>query len=174
MTTGEPAGIGPELSVQAVQAACVEWPDVHFTVLGDCALLAERAAAVQIDWTALQATGRVACQHEALRARLHRFAMETCAARIDPHTVFALAPRANRLKHALKLPSQARQCSRFIACAVLPAAISGNTESARRIASGMSACSSGGGGLSTKSATLLWASLDKEARGWPIPMRSRQ
>src|SRR5260364_237177 len=80
--------------------------------------------------------------------RLHRFAMETCSARIDPHTVFALAPRANRLKNALKLPSQARQCSRFIACAVLPAAISGNTESARRIASWMSACSSGGGGLS--------------------------
>ncbi|CCD29760.1 Putative thiol-disulfide isomerase and thioredoxins [Candidatus Glomeribacter gigasporarum BEG34] len=27
--------------------------------------------------------------------------METCSARIDPHTVFALAPRVNRLKHAL-------------------------------------------------------------------------
>src|SRR5260363_301755 len=36
-----------------------------------------------------------------LRGRLHRFAMETCSARIDPHTVFALAPRVNRLKHAL-------------------------------------------------------------------------
>ncbi len=32
-------------------------------------LLAERAAAVQVDWTALQATGRVACWHQALRAR---------------------------------------------------------------------------------------------------------
>src|SRR5260364_217059 len=36
-----------------------------------------------------------------LRGRLHRYAMETCSARIDPHTVFALAPVANRLKNAL-------------------------------------------------------------------------
>src|SRR5260363_4029 len=36
-----------------------------------------------------------------LRGRLHRFAMETCSACIDPHTVFALVPRANRLKNAL-------------------------------------------------------------------------
>src|SRR5260363_331116 len=37
-----------------------------------------------------------------LRGRLHRCAMETCSARIDLHTVFALAPRANRLKNALE------------------------------------------------------------------------
>src|SRR5260363_383574 len=36
-----------------------------------------------------------------LRGRLHRCAMETCSARIDPHTVFALAPCVNRLKNAL-------------------------------------------------------------------------
>src|SRR5260364_471084 len=42
-----------------------------------------------------------------LRGRLHRCAMETCSARIDPHTVFALAPVANRLKNALS-PSDAR------------------------------------------------------------------
>src|SRR5260363_468747 len=36
-----------------------------------------------------------------LRGSLHRCAIETCSARIDPHTVFALAPRANRLKNAL-------------------------------------------------------------------------
>src|SRR5260364_66402 len=42
-----------------------------------------------------------------LRGRIHRCAMETCSARIDPHTVFALATVANRLKHALS-PSDAR------------------------------------------------------------------
>ncbi|WP_203224823.1 hypothetical protein [Candidatus Glomeribacter gigasporarum] len=44
-----------------------------------------------------------------LRGRLHCFAMETCSARIDPHTVFALAPWANRLKNALaQVSAQAR------------------------------------------------------------------
>src|SRR5260363_218879 len=38
-----------------------------------------------------------------LRGRLHRCAMETCSARIDPHTVFALAPCAISLKNALAL-----------------------------------------------------------------------
>src|SRR5260363_423389 len=37
-----------------------------------------------------------------LRGRLHRCTMETCSARIDPHTVFALAPVAISLKNALK------------------------------------------------------------------------
>src|SRR5260363_387306 len=37
-----------------------------------------------------------------LRGRLHRCTMETCSARIDPHTVFALAPWAISLKNALK------------------------------------------------------------------------
>src|SRR5260363_872 len=36
-----------------------------------------------------------------LRGRLHRCAMETCSARIDPHTVLALAPCAISLKNAL-------------------------------------------------------------------------
>src|SRR5260364_342319 len=37
-----------------------------------------------------------------LRGRIHRAARDgTCSARIDPHTVFALAPWANRLKNAL-------------------------------------------------------------------------
>src|SRR5260363_17715 len=36
-----------------------------------------------------------------LRGRLHRFAMETCSARVGPHTVFALAPCASWLKNAL-------------------------------------------------------------------------
>src|SRR5260364_384750 len=51
-----------------------------------------------------------------LQGRLHRCAMETCSACIDPHTVFALAPRANRLKNALAADafccSSARGCWR--------------------------------------------------------------
>src|SRR5260363_112302 len=51
-----------------------------------------------------------------LQGRLHRCAMETCSACIDSHTVFALAPRANRLKNALAADafccSSARGCWR--------------------------------------------------------------
>src|SRR5260364_4207 len=42
-----------------------------------------------------------------LRGRLHRYAMETCSARIDLHTVFALVPCAISLKKALKIRVQA-------------------------------------------------------------------
>ncbi|MBN3827097.1 4-hydroxythreonine-4-phosphate dehydrogenase, partial [Burkholderia sp. Ac-20384] len=45
ITTGEPAGVGPELTVQALRDAAQRWPDAHFTVLGDAALLDARAAA---------------------------------------------------------------------------------------------------------------------------------
>src|SRR5260364_442872 len=37
-----------------------------------------------------------------LRGRLHRCTMETCSARIELHTIFALAPWAISLKNALK------------------------------------------------------------------------
>ncbi|KAB0655526.1 4-hydroxythreonine-4-phosphate dehydrogenase, partial [Burkholderia territorii] len=49
ITTGEPAGVGPELTVQALQDAARRWPGAHFTVLGDAALLDARAAAVGAD-----------------------------------------------------------------------------------------------------------------------------
>ncbi|MBE0631317.1 MAG: 4-hydroxythreonine-4-phosphate dehydrogenase, partial [Burkholderia vietnamiensis] len=49
ITTGEPAGVGPELTVQALQDAARRWPDAQFTVLGDAALLDARAAAVGAD-----------------------------------------------------------------------------------------------------------------------------
>src|SRR5260363_214274 len=47
-----------------------------------------------------------------LRGRLHRCAMETCSARIDPHTVFALAPVAISLKNALAACAAARRSCR--------------------------------------------------------------
>ncbi|MFP3711646.1 4-hydroxythreonine-4-phosphate dehydrogenase, partial [Paraburkholderia sp. SIMBA_009] len=31
ITTGEPAGVGPELTVQALQDAARRWPDAQFT-----------------------------------------------------------------------------------------------------------------------------------------------
>ena len=42
ITTGEPAGVGPELTAQALAAAGAHWPDAHFTVLGDSGLMTER------------------------------------------------------------------------------------------------------------------------------------
>ncbi|MGF6243034.1 MULTISPECIES: 4-hydroxythreonine-4-phosphate dehydrogenase PdxA [Paraburkholderia] len=68
ITTGEPAGVGPELTVQALAGAAAHWPDAQFTVLGDAALLAARAQAVGVDWAALSGPGhnRVRVQHEPL------------------------------------------------------------------------------------------------------------
>jgi 4-hydroxythreonine-4-phosphate dehydrogenase len=42
ITTGEPAGVGPELTVAALAEAAQRWPSVRFTVLGDRELMAER------------------------------------------------------------------------------------------------------------------------------------
>ncbi|KVC61725.1 4-hydroxythreonine-4-phosphate dehydrogenase PdxA [Burkholderia stagnalis] len=68
ITTGEPAGVGPELTVQALRDAAQRWPDARFTVLGDAALLAARAAAVGADWPALVAGGRIAVAGQPLAA----------------------------------------------------------------------------------------------------------
>ncbi|MBN3760297.1 4-hydroxythreonine-4-phosphate dehydrogenase PdxA [Burkholderia sp. Ac-20365] len=67
ITTGEPAGVGPELTAQALAAAGAHWPDAHFTVLADSGLMAERAKAVGIDWAAQQGR-RIVTQHQALGA----------------------------------------------------------------------------------------------------------
>src|SRR5260364_41191 len=59
--------------------------------------------------------------YELAAGRLHRCTMETCSARIELHTIFALAPWAISLKNALKngcvlhslsLQSGRRRCSR--------------------------------------------------------------
>jgi len=65
ITTGEPAGVGPELTAQALAGAAAHWPDAHFTVLGDAGLLEERAKAVSVDWAALPPE-RVRTQHVSL------------------------------------------------------------------------------------------------------------
>ncbi|MDN7178200.1 4-hydroxythreonine-4-phosphate dehydrogenase PdxA [Caballeronia sp. SEWSISQ10-4 2] len=62
ITTGEPAGVGPELTVAALADAAERWPSVRFLVLGDRELMAERAgssswlstgAAIEIEHHAL-------------------------------------------------------------------------------------------------------------------------
>lgn len=57
ITTGEPAGVGPELTARALADAATRWPDARFTVLGDAGLIAARAAAVGLDWTCMTAAG---------------------------------------------------------------------------------------------------------------------
>ncbi|WZV77444.1 hypothetical protein AAFM48_03630 [Burkholderia pseudomallei] len=59
ITTGEPAGVGPELTARALADAATRWPDARFTVLGDAGLIAARAAAVGLDWTRMTAAGAV-------------------------------------------------------------------------------------------------------------------
>ncbi|MEK2602838.1 4-hydroxythreonine-4-phosphate dehydrogenase PdxA [Burkholderia arboris] len=66
ITTGEPAGVGPELTVQALRDAAQRWPDAHFTVLGDAALLDARAAAVGAGPATLTGGTQVSVAHHAL------------------------------------------------------------------------------------------------------------
>lgn len=77
ITTGEPAGVGPELTVQAlVQYLTPSTPPVsdpqldqcQFAVLGDATLLASRAQAVGLGdaWQALLAQGHVQVEHHPL------------------------------------------------------------------------------------------------------------
>jgi 4-hydroxythreonine-4-phosphate dehydrogenase len=68
ITTGEPAGVGPELTAQALAAAAAHWPDAQFTVLGDAGLLEARAKAVGVDWAHLTGGARVRVAHRPLAA----------------------------------------------------------------------------------------------------------
>lgn len=66
ITTGEPAGVGPELTAAVLAGAAARWPGVRFTVLGDAALFASRARAVGVDATALLGAGGVSVAHRPL------------------------------------------------------------------------------------------------------------
>lgn len=63
ITTGEPAGVGPELTAAALAGAAAHWPDATFVVLGDRDLLAARAAAVGVDWAVFTSGSRVSVEH---------------------------------------------------------------------------------------------------------------
>ena len=68
ITTGEPAGVGPELTVAALAGAAAKWPGVRFSVLGDAALIESRAQAVGVDWPALSRAGCISIAHRPLAA----------------------------------------------------------------------------------------------------------
>lgn len=68
ITTGEPAGVGPELTAAALAGAAAHWPGVRFSVLGDASLIAARAGAVGVDWPALVGAGHVGVAHRPLAA----------------------------------------------------------------------------------------------------------
>lgn len=67
ITTGEPAGVGPELTAAALAGASARWPGVRFTVLGDAALIEARAGAVGVDWPLLAGAGQVGVAHRPLK-----------------------------------------------------------------------------------------------------------
>ncbi|HEV3104630.1 MAG TPA: 4-hydroxythreonine-4-phosphate dehydrogenase PdxA [Trinickia sp.] len=71
ITTGEPAGVGPELTAMALAGAGAHWPAAQFTVLGDAALIEARARAVGVDWASLTGAAgasRVSVAHRPLAA----------------------------------------------------------------------------------------------------------
>ncbi|WP_042297546.1 4-hydroxythreonine-4-phosphate dehydrogenase PdxA [Paraburkholderia bannensis] len=68
ITTGEPAGVGPELTAAALAGASAHWPDAEFVVLGDRALIEARAGSAGVDWAAVQAGQKVSVEHVALAA----------------------------------------------------------------------------------------------------------
>lgn len=83
ITTGEPAGVGPELTAMALAGAATHWPDAQFTVFGDAALLEARAQVVGVDWTAL--VSAVGAGGAAARVRVeHRpLSVAAAAGRLD-------------------------------------------------------------------------------------------
>ncbi|KAF1054517.1 MAG: 4-hydroxythreonine-4-phosphate dehydrogenase [Burkholderia gladioli] len=68
ITTGEPAGVGPELCARALTEAATRWPDARFAVLCDAALFAERAQAAGVDPAVLGIGGGVEIVHRSLAA----------------------------------------------------------------------------------------------------------
>ncbi|WP_420996014.1 4-hydroxythreonine-4-phosphate dehydrogenase PdxA [Cupriavidus sp. 30B13] len=68
ITTGEPAGIGPDITVGALLQMAGEYPQVRFHVIGDARLLAARAAALGVAqaWARRLADGSVASADIAL------------------------------------------------------------------------------------------------------------
>ena len=65
ITTGEPAGIGPEISVAALDAA----RDAHITLIGDRLLLAERARVTGVEWPSTASVEHVPLRAPAFAGR---------------------------------------------------------------------------------------------------------
>ncbi len=77
ITTGEPAGVGPELTLQALAGAAIRWPEVHFTVLGEVGLLAQRAPVAGIAWAPFTASAQFTIESRPL-------AVPVQAGKLDP------------------------------------------------------------------------------------------
>jgi 4-hydroxythreonine-4-phosphate dehydrogenase len=60
ITTGEPAGVGPELTVAALSQAAARWPTARFTVLGDTGLMNERG------WASVASNAQLEVEHHPL------------------------------------------------------------------------------------------------------------
>jgi 4-hydroxythreonine-4-phosphate dehydrogenase len=63
ITTGEPAGVGPELTVAALFQAAQRWPAARFTVLGDTGLMNERG------WASVASSVGAEVEHHALAVK---------------------------------------------------------------------------------------------------------
>ncbi|CAJ3863007.1 4-hydroxythreonine-4-phosphate dehydrogenase [Burkholderia pseudomallei] len=96
ITTGEPAGVGPELTARALADAATRWPDARFTVLGDASLIAARAAAVGLDWTRMTAAGGGAHVADAHVANAHVTVAHVAVA----HRALAAPAEAGKLNPA--------------------------------------------------------------------------
>jgi 4-hydroxythreonine-4-phosphate dehydrogenase len=81
ITTGEPAGVGPELTAMALAGAGAHWPAAQFVVLGDASLLEARARAVGVDWASL--TGAVGGVSSRVRVAHRPLAAPSHAGRLD-------------------------------------------------------------------------------------------
>jgi 4-hydroxythreonine-4-phosphate dehydrogenase len=68
ITTGEPAGIGPEITARALADTAGSWEGVRFELLGDRDLLASRAEQAGVAWSALLADKRISVRHQPLGA----------------------------------------------------------------------------------------------------------
>jgi len=60
ITTGEPAGVGPELTVAALSQAAERWPTARFTMLGDTGLMNERG------WASVASNAQLEVEHHPL------------------------------------------------------------------------------------------------------------
>ena len=70
ITTGEPAGIGPEISIAALDdAAFAAAADLHITLIGDAALLAERALRIGATWPTVAKVEHVPLRAAAIAGR---------------------------------------------------------------------------------------------------------
>jgi 4-hydroxythreonine-4-phosphate dehydrogenase len=83
ITTGEPAGVGPELTAAALRQARERWPQARFVVLGDRDLLAERGLLLGDDVEIEHVPLAAAVEAGKLNAANGRYVLDLLDAAID-------------------------------------------------------------------------------------------